>query len=44
MTENEKQFCLRGMKKRADLIRAELFVTSEKDYGTQIKIFKGIII
>ena len=42
--DKEKHFGLRGMKKRADLIRAELFVTSEKDYGTQIKIFKGIII
>ena len=28
------------MKKRADLIGAELFISSEQDYGTQIKIIK----
>lgn len=40
-TENideKKHFGLRGMKNRADLIRAGLFITSEKDSGTQIKI------
>lgn len=40
-TENideKKHFGLRGMKNRADLIGAGLFVTSGKDSGTQIKI------
>lgn len=37
----EKHFGLKGMKKRADLIGAELFISSEKDYGTQIKIIKS---
>ena len=42
-TENideKKHFGLRGMKNRADLIGAGLFVTSEKDSGTQIKIIR----
>ncbi len=42
--DEEKHFGLKGMKKRADLIGAQFFVTSEKDYGTQIKIFKGIVV
>lgn len=39
--DDKKHFGLKGMKKRADLIGAELSVTSEKDYGTQVKIFKS---
>ena len=39
--DDKKHFGLKGMKKRADLIGAELTVTSEKDYGTQVKIFKS---
>ncbi len=42
-TENideKKHFGLRGMKNRADLIGAGLFITSEKDSGTQIKIIR----
>ncbi len=38
--DDKKHFGLKGMKKRADLIGAELFITSEQDYGTQIKIIK----
>ena len=38
--DEKKHFGLKGMKKRADLIGAKLSVTSEKDFGTQIKIFK----
>ena len=37
----KKHFGLKGMKKRADLIGAELSVVSKKDYGTQVKIFKS---
>lgn len=39
-TDDKKHFGLKGMKKRADLIGAELFISSEQDYGTQIKIIK----
>lgn len=38
--DNKKHFGLKGMKKRADLIGAKLAISSEKDYGTQIKIIK----
>lgn len=38
--DDKKHFGIKGMKNRAELIGAELFITSEKDYGTQIKIIK----
>lgn len=40
--DSKKHFGLTGMKRRADLIGAQVAVSSEKDCGTQIKIIKPV--
>ena len=40
--DGKQHFGLKGMKKRAEIIGVALSVSSEKDYGTQVKIFKPV--